>query len=309
MKIIEVVPYDPNWPTIFAVESKIIQEALGENYLDIHHIGSTSVPGLIAKPKIDMIAVVKTTSELQEQLSSVGMQYKGEYNIPLHHGFSKRGKVDINLHVYEKGHPEIELNLLFRDYLRSHAAARDEYALLKRQLLADESSFEKNNFAFTNYTLRKGDFIRKVLKQAGFNRLRMLKCNDETEWRVAKQFRQKYFSSPQQAVDDSHTCSFNSPEHAHLILYQGTEIIGYAHIQLWPGDLATLHMMVIDKAKRNDRLEGQFLEFCREWLKSLGVKNLYVKLKPLTITYDVSNGLMGFCARLKVNFHAYVFAY
>jgi len=125
MKIIEVVPYDPNWPTIFAVESKIIQEAFGENCLEIHHIGSTSVPGLAAKPKIDMIAVVKDPSEVIEQLSSIGIQYRGEYNIPLHYGFSKRGKVDINLHVYEEVHPEIKLNLLFRDYLRSHAVARD----------------------------------------------------------------------------------------------------------------------------------------------------------------------------------------
>lgn len=143
MKIIEVVLYDPNWPIIFAAESKTIQEALGENCLEIHHIGSTAVPGLVAKPKIDIIAVVNHLSEVGKQLSSIGIQYQGEYNIPLRYFFSKRSKVNVNLHVYEEDHPEIELNLLFRDYLCSHAAARDEYALLKRQLLVDESSFQK----------------------------------------------------------------------------------------------------------------------------------------------------------------------
>lgn len=143
MKIIEVVPYDPSWPIIFAAESKTIQEALGENCLEIHHIGSTAVPGLVAKPKIDIIAVVNHLSEVGKQLISIGIQYQGEYNIPLRYFFSKRSKVNVNLHVYEEDHPEIELNLLFRDYLCSHAAARDEYALLKRQLLVDESSFQK----------------------------------------------------------------------------------------------------------------------------------------------------------------------
>ncbi len=289
MKIIEVVPYDPNWPTIFAVESKIIQEAFRENCLEIHHIGSTSVPGLAAKPKIDMIAVVKDPSEVIEQLSSIGIQYRGEYNIPLHYGFSKRGKVDINLHVYEEVHPGIKLNLLFRDYLRSHAVARDEYALLKRQLLADESSFKKNNFAFTNYTLRKGDFIRKVLKQAGFNCLRMLKCNDETEWNAAKQFRQKYFFAPQ-GINDPYIWTFESPAHAHLILYQGTVIIGYAHIQLWPGNRAAARMLVIDEAKRNNQFGSHFLKLCERWLKSLGLQSLHVESRPTSIRFYTNNG-------------------
>lgn len=192
-KTIQVVPYDPHWPHIYQKEAERIQKALGGNSLAIHHIGSTSVPGLAAKPKIDIIAVVDDPLSARGPLETIGIQYRGEYNIPLHYGFSKRGEIDLNLHVYEAFHPEIELNLMFRDYLRNHPNRRDDYAQLKKELIQDESSLNKENSLFTNYTLRKGDFIRSVLREAGFNRVRMLKCSDATEWAAAKHFRDKYF--------------------------------------------------------------------------------------------------------------------
>ena len=120
VKLVKVVPCNLNWPQIFEAEAATIKEALQDNYLEAHHIGSTSVPGLSAKPKIDMIAVVKDQLVARKQLTEIGFKYRGEYNIPLHYGFSKRGDVDYNLHVYEEDHPEIELNLMFRDYLREH---------------------------------------------------------------------------------------------------------------------------------------------------------------------------------------------
>ncbi len=67
-KIIEIVPYNPNWPHVFEQEAECIRQALGDNCLSIHHIGSTSVPGLAAKPKIDMIAVVHDTLLIRDQL-------------------------------------------------------------------------------------------------------------------------------------------------------------------------------------------------------------------------------------------------
>lgn len=70
-----------------------------------------------------------------------------------------------------KGHPEIELNLLFRDYLRNHPEVRNEYVELKSKLLEEKSSYEKNNSSFTGYNLGKAAFISKVLKSANFNRI------------------------------------------------------------------------------------------------------------------------------------------
>ena len=273
-KIIEVVPYDPNWPHIYEKEAALIRQALGGNCLAIHHIGSTSVPGLAAKPKIDIIAVVQDPLLARDQLEKIGIQYRGEYNIPLHYGFSKRGDIDLNLHVYEEFHPEIELNLCFRDYLRSHPNKRDDYARLKEELIQDESSFTKENSPFTNYTLRKGDFIREVLREAGFNRIRMLKCNDNTEWAAAKHFRDTYFFGPH-GIDDPYTWTFNHEEHAHLVLYQGTEIVAYAHIQFWPDKRAAIRIIATDENKRNQRFGSSFLTLIEKWLRSLGVKSIH----------------------------------
>ncbi|MBS0650484.1 MAG: GrpB family protein [Verrucomicrobia bacterium] len=275
-KQIEVVPYNPEWPVMFEKESSIIKAALGNQLIAVHHIGSTSVPGLAAKPKIDMIVVVKDPCQTIEKLEAIGFQYRGEYNIPLHYGFSKRGGVDVNLHIYEEGHPEIELNLLFRDYLRDNPSARDAYAALKIRLLQDETSHQKENGAFTLYTLRKGDFIRDVLRKAGFNRIRVLKCNDETEWNAAKRLRQFYLSD-RGIETDPFTETFNHKEHEHLVLYRGTKIIGYAHLQLWPADRAMLRMMQIEGGERGLGYGGQFLGFIEKWLKARGYRSIQVE--------------------------------
>ena len=288
-KIIEVVPYDPNWPHIYEKEAALIGQALGGNCLAIHHIGSTSVPGLSAKPKIDVIAVVQDPLLARDQLEKIGIQYRGEYNIPLHYGFSKRGDIDLNLHVYEEAHPEIELNLCFRDYLRNHINKRDEYARLKEELIQDESSFAKENSPFTNYTLRKGDFIREVLRETGFNRIRMLKCNDNTEWNAARHFRNTYFFDPH-SIKDPYTWTFNHEEHAHLVLYQGTEIISYAHIQFWPNQRAAIRIIATDENKRNQNSGSVFLALIEKWLKSLGVKSIHAESRQSSLRFYLKNG-------------------
>ncbi len=296
---VEVVPYDPKWPHIFETEAALIKQALGDNCIAIHHVGSTAVPGLAAKPKIDMIAVVHDPLSARDQLEPIGLQYRGEYNIPLHYGFSKRGNVDLNLHVYEEAHAEIDLNLCFRDYLRAHPKRRDDYAQLKAKLIQDESSFHKENSPFTNYTLRKGDFIRAVLQEAGFNRMRMLKCNDATEWAAAKYFRDTYCFGPHgiedpsdyaEASSDKYTWTFNHAEHAHLVLYQGTEIIGYAHIQFWPDQRAAIRIIVVDETKRNQSFGSRFLALIEKWLKSLGVKSVHAESRQTSLRFYLKNG-------------------
>lgn len=165
-----MTPYNPEWPAIFNAEAFKIKEALGPNCIAVHHIGSTSVPGLSAKSVIDIIGVVKDPEKTIRFLEDLGFQYKGEYNIPMRFYFNRSEGIETNLHIYEEGHPEIELNLFFRDYLRQHPDARNEYSKLKEDLLKEKSSYEKNNSPFTGYNLGKDAFIRKVLKAANFNR-------------------------------------------------------------------------------------------------------------------------------------------
>lgn len=282
MKKIEVVSYDSNWPNQFEVEASLIRKALGEGYVAVHHVGSTSVQGLSAKPTIDIIAVVKSPEEAIEKLESVGFAYRGEYNIPMHYGFNKRDPVRVNLHVYQEGNPEIELNLTFRNYLREHPKVRDEYDALKRGLLEKKSSFEKNNSMFTGYTLGKDAFIRGVLRQAGFKRLRFVRCTHYDEWETAKKLRQRTFFGQ---VPDPYQWTFTHPDHVHFMLCLGVEHIGYAHVQLWPEARAVVRMIIVEDALRNRGYGRQFLEWIEIWLKKEGIRIVYTEASPAALQF------------------------
>lgn len=289
IKTIVVVPYNPNWPKIFEAEALKIKEVLGSNCLAIHHVGSTSVPGLSAKPVIDMVCVVQNPEEAVQPLTSLGFQYKGEYNIPMRFYFNRSIDVNANLHVYEENNPEIDLNLIFRDYLRNHPEARDEYAKLKETLLKEKSSYEKNDSSFTGYNLGKDKFIKKILKATHFNRIRIMKCIHYDEWDAAKKLRQKYFFDPL-SIADPYTWTFDHQEHTHIILYQGTEIIGYAHIQFWPAHRAALRILVIDEPYRRHGLGSQFLQLCEQWLKKQGIYSLHDEARPNVVSFYRRNG-------------------
>lgn len=282
---IEVTPYNPIWAEQFEAEALQIKKVLQNTCIAVHHVGSTSVPGLPAKPKIDIIAVVKGhPSETIKKLEEIGFVYRGEYNIPMHYGFSKRGAVEVNLHVYQEGHPEIALNLTFRDYLRSHPQVRDEYGAMKLKLLEDKASFEKNNSMFTGYNLGKDAFIRKVLKSAGFESLRFVKCTHYAEWDFAKKMRQKYFFD-KVPVSDPYEWTFNHPNHAHFVLCQGMDMIGYAHIQLWPKSRAAIRIIVIEETKRSHGCGKQFLTWIETWLKWQGYRSIHTESSPNAVRF------------------------
>ena len=280
-KKIQVVPYNLNWPAMFEVEAQKIREALGDNCIAVHHVGSTSVPGLAAKPIIDIIAVINAREKVVPALESLGYQSKGEYNIPMRLYFSKE---TVNLHVYEDDNPEIELNLLFRGYLRNNSDAKDEYAALKEKLLQQPTSFEKNNSSFTGYNLGKDAFIRKILQQAGFKRTRLAHCAHYAEWEAAKHFRQKYFFDTV-PIADPYTWTFTNKDHVHFVLYQGAEIVGYAHLQLWSQQRAAIRIIVVDEVKRASGLGGQLLDLSEKWLKSQGYKSVHTESSPAALGF------------------------
>jgi GrpB-like predicted nucleotidyltransferase (UPF0157 family) len=292
IKNIEVVPYNPDWPKIFKTETTYIKNALGSNCIAIHHVGSTAVPGLSAKPKVDIIAEVKNLDFEHSKLENLDYSYSGGgFNIPLRKSFTLRTEnLKINLHVFEKDDPEIKLNLLFRDYLRNHSDVRDQYAKLKYKLIAEESAYQKQEGAiYRDYTLNKSDFIQEVLKKTGFNQLRFVLCAHHNEWLIAKHFRQKYFFGKVNITDPYHW-TFNHPQHKHFVLYQGTEIIGYAHIVLWPEARAALRIIVIDESKRNNNFGGKFLALCEKWLKSQSYNSIHAESSPAALNFYKKNG-------------------
>lgn len=260
MTKLEVVAYNKAWPRMFEQLASDIMEALNGNVIEIYHVGSTSVPGLIAKPKIDIIAVARDQPSTIEALATIGYVYKGEYNIPFEYFFAKRGDVNVNLHLYKENHPEIELNIVFRDYLRKHEDSRAEYAALKVGLLQQEASFKKEDGIFHGYNLGKDVFIRSVLEKSGFNRVRFLKCTHHAEWDAAKKLLPEYFSND---------FPFHNKDYTHFILCQAMKVIGYAHVSLKPekNNLPGVKKIVVDNSVKNANLRQQFIDLIHKWIR------------------------------------------
>ena len=138
---IVVVDYDPLWPLLFRKEADAISRILGDNLVLIHHIGSTSVPFLAAKPIIDIMPVVKDLSgvdAVSEEFVKLGYEYLGEFGIKGRRYLRKGGQEKTHqIHIFQmEDDTNILRHLAFRDYLRSHRDVAMEYAELKKDLAA-----------------------------------------------------------------------------------------------------------------------------------------------------------------------------
>jgi GrpB-like predicted nucleotidyltransferase (UPF0157 family) len=162
---VEVIPYDPNWAGAYLKEVVILQEALSPLKVSFHHVGSTAVAGLAAKPTIDILAVVDSLVLLDGKntaMEKLGYRVKGENGIPGRRYYQKlQGEVHlVHIHAFMVGHPDIVRHLNFRDYLRTHPETARAYAALKLDLAR---SFPLDAKAYTN---NKTDFIREVDQKA-----------------------------------------------------------------------------------------------------------------------------------------------
>ncbi len=129
--------YDPDWPRLFRREADRLRAALGSVALHVEHIGSTSVPGLVAKPIIDILLVVPDPAEEPDyapQLEAAGYVLRIRQPEWFEHRLFKGPDTDVNLHVLGPGAAEVERMLRFRDRLRDDEVARDRYARTKRDL-------------------------------------------------------------------------------------------------------------------------------------------------------------------------------
>lgn len=267
MKPIQVVPYDPKWPFMFEQEANKLKSALGSNCVAIHHVGSTAVPGLASKPTIDIIAGVKDLVFDYKGLSDLNYEYRGGFNLPLRKCFTYRSpELNVNLHIFEKDDPEIELNLLFRDYLKTHLEARDEYAALKYKLLKDNSSYKKEGQVLKGYTMGKYDLIQNILRQTEFKGLRFVICTHNAELEAAKRFRNDYFFRLNNA-EDPYNWTFKHNNHKHFILYKGVDIVGYSHIQLFQSNLAAIQIILIKEKHQGKGYGKKFISLIEKWTK------------------------------------------
>jgi GrpB-like predicted nucleotidyltransferase (UPF0157 family) len=163
---ITFVDYDTAWPTLFAREERRIRSVLGDRVLRLQHTGSTSVPGLAAKPVIDitmLVADVNDEPAYRPDLEAAGYVLRISESEPewYDHRVFKGPDTNINLHVFSDGCVEFERMVGFRDWLRAHEEDRDLYERTKRELIAREWKFVQN------YADAKSAVVAEIIARAG----------------------------------------------------------------------------------------------------------------------------------------------
>jgi GrpB-like predicted nucleotidyltransferase (UPF0157 family) len=173
---IYLAEYDPHWPSMFEEERDRLQAAIGEWVADIQHVGSTAIPGIAAKPIIDIAVhlgsladALKCITPLRGHLS---YECLGEFGIPGRIYFRKPTTSPLpgqshdgvgrthQIHMYELSHDQYEKQIVFRDYLRAHPDSMKAYEALKRELAARHS----DNVEL--YAFAKSDFVQEILRRA-----------------------------------------------------------------------------------------------------------------------------------------------
>jgi len=158
-----LVDYDPEWPSLYAREEMRIRDALGDRAIEVEHAGSTSVPGLPAKPIVDIVLVVADSSDEGAYVSSLeAAGYVLRIREPdwYEHRLFKGPDTNVNLHTFSEGCEEIDRMLLFRDWLRTNVEDRERYELAKRELAAREWKYVQN------YADAKTGVVREIMARA-----------------------------------------------------------------------------------------------------------------------------------------------
>jgi GrpB-like predicted nucleotidyltransferase (UPF0157 family) len=166
---IEVVPYDPQWAERYEVEAQKLEKIFGSALIAIHHIGSTAIPGVKAKPIIDSLIVIKDirkVAEFDQGMIQLGYRPRGECLENLgtlgrfYYSKNTDGVRTHQAHVCEIGHHEIEEKLNFRDFLRVHPAEAETYSALKEKLA------QENTGGIVEYIKGKDGFIKQIAGRA-----------------------------------------------------------------------------------------------------------------------------------------------
>ncbi len=161
--VITLVEYDKKWRENFAREAQRIKAALGARALTVEHVGSTSVPGLMAKPIIDILLVVADSADEPSYvpaLEAAGYVLRIREPEWHQHRLFKGPDTNINLHVFTQGSEEVQRTLLLRDWLRTNEADRELYARTKRELAGKRWRYVQN------YADAKSEVIEAILARA-----------------------------------------------------------------------------------------------------------------------------------------------
>lgn len=164
MRQVIVLSYQSEWESEYAREAERLRDVFGARLHSIHHMGSTSVPGLAAKPIIDILPVVDSLDGIEQfdaSIKALGYEAKGEFGMPGRRYYRKGGDERTHhIHLYAVGNPEIERHLVFRNYLRAHPEEVNAYGTLKEQLAATYP------YDIEAYIAGKDAFVKKLEQRA-----------------------------------------------------------------------------------------------------------------------------------------------
>ena len=166
MRKVEVVPHDPKWHSLFEKESESIDKVLNKNVVAIHHIGSTAIPDIYAKPIIDLLVEVNSIKEVDRnnsEMERLGYQAMGEFGICDRRYFRKHDSFGVrthHVHIFETNSPQIKRHLAFRDYMMAHPVEAKQYSDLKRKLA---KQFPED---IESYMDGKDEFIKDIDRKA-----------------------------------------------------------------------------------------------------------------------------------------------
>ena len=161
--VLALSPHCTEWASLYATEHKLLLQIVGDAALDIQHVGSTALPGMIAKPILDIAMLTGSLDNIESfipDLVHVGYAYRGEQGIPGRHLFAKGDPVTHHLHVTLPGCDNWQKQIYFRDYLLAHQNLAATYADLK-QLLVNRPGITRKA-----YSEGKSSFIERVLQDA-----------------------------------------------------------------------------------------------------------------------------------------------
>lgn len=162
--VVRLVEYDARWPAFFAAEQQRIRDHCGRLALRLEHVGGTSIPGMCAKPVLDMAAGLPSDTSTQDYVAALkqaGYEHRGERGVPGRQFFCRGQPRAYHVHLVEEGGPPWRDYVAFRDYLRTHAEAARQFADLKRLLLA--ARFSRDREAYMN---AKSSHVREILRLA-----------------------------------------------------------------------------------------------------------------------------------------------
>lgn len=161
-----LAPHDPRWKDLYAAEASRLRAVFDDALVSTEHIGSTSIPDILAKPVIDIAAAaisLDVIDRLAPKMGAIGYEARGEHGIPGRRYFKKRGREKepgFHLHVFERGSDNLRRHLLFRDFLLAEPGVAADYSALKKKIVGQDGALPPD------YSARKDAFIADILRRA-----------------------------------------------------------------------------------------------------------------------------------------------